>query len=83
MCLEAEMHVMKHYEIVNLKPSESLLTYDPIFKNFKIEFDAIKEHKKKEFSTPQISQNLDVVRWNKEFLDFLLRIVGARNMPLS
>ena len=43
MRLEAAVHIMKYYEMVNLKPSSSLLRYDHIIKNFKLEFDAIKE----------------------------------------
>ena len=54
-----------------------------MIKNFKLEFDALKDRKKKEVSTPQISQKLDVVRWTETFLDFLSRIVGARNVPLA
>ena len=74
---------MKYYEMINLKLSASLLRCDPIIKNFKIEFDNFKEHKKKEVSTPQTSQKLNIARWNETLLDFLSRIVGARNIPLA
>ena len=74
---------MRHHETVNRKPTASQLRYDPVIKNFKLEFDALKERKKKEVSTSQISQKLDVVRWTETFLDFLSRIVGARNVPLA
>ena len=46
--LEAAMHVMKHYEIVNHKPKTSHLRYDLVVKNFKLEFNAITRCKKKE-----------------------------------
>ena len=62
MSLEKATHIMKYNEMINLKTSESLLRHDPIIKNFKLEFDAIEEHKKMEVSKPQISQKLDVVR---------------------
>ena len=60
--LEAATHIMKNFKVVNLKLSVSLLRYDTIIKNIKLEFDDIKERRKKEVSTPQISQKLDVVR---------------------
>ena len=42
-----------------------------------------KERKKKEVSTTQISQKLDVVRCTELLLDFLSMIFGARNMHLA
>ena len=81
--LEAAMHAMKNYEMLNLKPSVMLLRHDHVIKNFKFEFDTIKEHKKKEVATPQIIQKLDIVRWSEAFLDFLSRIIGSRNMCLD
>ena len=69
--------------MANLKPSSSVLRYDYIVKNFKLELDAIKERKKKEVSTQQISQRLDVTRWTEAFLDFLSRIIEAKNINMS
>ena len=74
---------MRHHETVNRKPTASQLRYDPVIKKFKLEFDALKEQKKKEVSTPQISQKLDVVRWTETFLDFLSMILCAKNVPLA
>ena len=61
--LEAPMQIMRCYEIVNHKPTESQLRHDPVIKNFKLEFDALKYLKKKEVSTPQIIQKRDAVYW--------------------
>ena len=77
------MHIMRHYEIINHKHKASQWRYNPVIKNFKLEFDTLKDRKKKEVSTPQISPKLDVVRWMEIFLDFLPRILGARNVPFS
>ena len=77
------MHIIKYYEILNHKPTASYLRYNPVVKNFKLECDAIKEHKKKEVKTPQISQKLDIILWTEAFLDFLSRIVGSRNIHLA
>ena len=73
---------MRHYETVNHKLAASQQRHDPVIKNFKLDFDALKDLKKKEVSTPQISQKLYVVRWTETFLNFLSRIVGAMNVPL-
>ena len=73
---------MKYDEMENLKLLASLLRCDPIIKSFKLEFDAIKERKKKEVSTPQISHKLEIVRWTKAFLDFLSRIVRVNELCL-
>ena len=83
MSLEAEMRVMKYYKMVNLKSSASFLICDHIIKNFDLEFYDIRKCKKKEVSTPQTSQKLNIARWNETLLDFLSRIVGARNIPLA
>ena len=81
--LEAAMEMMKHYETANHKPTADQLRCDPVIKNFKLEFDALKDRKKKDVSAPLASKKLDVVRWTEIFLDSLCRIVGARNMPLT
>ena len=78
--IEIVIHILIYYEMVNLKPSASLLRNDPIINNFKLKFDAIKARKKKEVSTPKISQKLDIVCWMEVFLDFLSRIFRARNI---
>ena len=83
MSLEEAIHIMKCYETVNLKPSETLLMCDLIINNFKFEFDAIKEHKKKEVSTPQTGQKLDIVHCTEAFFDFLSRMFGVRNISLA
>ena len=54
------MEMMKHYETVNHKPTADQLRCDHVVKNFKLEFDDLKDRKKT--STPLISQQLDVVR---------------------
>ena len=77
------MQIIKHYAIVNHKPTASQLRYDPVIKNFNLEFDSLKDRKKKEVSTPQIGQKLDVARWTETFHSLLSRIVGARNVPLA
>ena len=69
--------------MVNHEIAASHLRHDSVFKNFKLEFDAIKERKKKEVTTPQISQKLDIVCLNEAFINFLSRIVGARKIPLD
>ena len=66
--LEEAIYVMKHYWIVNHKPASSQLPYDPVIKNFKLEFDSIKDRKKKEVSTLHVSQKLDIVRWTENLL---------------
>ena len=71
--LDDTMNGMKYYEMINLKPTEILLRYDPTIKNFKLEFDGIKDFNKKEVSTLQINQKLDDVCWIEAFLDFLSR----------
>ena len=81
--LEESMQSMRCYEIENHKPKASQLRHRTVIKNFKLEFDDLKYRKKKEVSTPQISQKLDVVRWTETFLDLLSMIVGACNVPLS
>ena len=81
--LEVATYIMKYYGIVNIKLLASLLRHDDVIKNFKLEFDAIKEYKNKEVSAPQISHKLDIVCWTELFLDFLLRIIGDKNIPLS
>ena len=43
--LEATINVIKSYNIVNLKPLAIILRHDAMVKRFKLEFDAIKEHK--------------------------------------
>ena len=48
--LEAAMEMMKHYDTVNHKPTADQLRCDPVVKNFKIEFDALKDRKKKDTS---------------------------------
>ena len=53
--LEVTINILKNYQMVNLKPTESLLLRDPITKKFKLEFDSIKECETKEVSAPQIS----------------------------
>lgn len=50
--LRALTQIMMHYETVSHKPAASQLRYDPVIKNFKLEFNALKEQKKKEVSTP-------------------------------
>ena len=71
--LEASMQSVRHHETVNHKPTASQLRYDPVIKIFKLEFDALKKREKKEVSTPQIIQKLDVARWTETFLDFELQ----------
>ena len=46
--LEASMQIMRCYEIVNHKPTASQLRYDLVINNLKLEFDVLKERKKKE-----------------------------------
>ena len=75
--------MMKCYETVNHKLTSDQLRCDPVIKIFKLEFDALKDLKKKDVPTPLTSQKLGVVRWTETFLDFLSRIVGARNAPFS
>ena len=40
--LEASIQIMRCYETVNHKPTASQLRYDPVNKNFKLEFNALK-----------------------------------------
>ena len=77
------MNIMNYYEIVNHKPAESQLRNNTVVNNFKLKFYDIKECKKKEVTTPQVSQKLYIVCWTEVFLDLLSRILGARNIPLA
>ena len=81
--LEVVMYIIKCYDMVNYKAIEIHLCHYLLVKNFKLEFDFIKEHRKREVSTPQISQKIDDVRWAKVFIDFLSRISGVRNILLA
>ena len=60
--LEADIEMMNYYETVNHKPTADQLRCDPVVKNFKLEFDALKVRKKKDASALLIGQKLDVVR---------------------
>ena len=53
--LEASMCAVRHHETVNHKPTASKPRYDPVIKNLKIEFDTLKDRKKKDVLSPQIS----------------------------
>ena len=53
--LEVSLQIVRHYEIINHKPAASELHYDPVIKNFKLEFDSLEDRKSREVSTPQIS----------------------------
>ena len=81
--LQNACDIMKHYEILRCDTSADMLVYDPVIKNFKLEHDALIERKKQTVVTPRISSNLNVVKWTESFLDFLSRLIGVRNTPLT
>ena len=55
--LEAVMKTMKCYETVNHNPTADQSQCDPVVKKFKLEFDALKDRKKKNVHKPLMSQN--------------------------
>ena len=81
--LEESMQIVRCYEIVNHKPTASQLRYDPVVKNFKFEFDDLKDRKKKKVSTPKISLKLDVVHCTEIFIDLRSMSVGDVNASLA
>jgi hypothetical protein len=81
--LQNACDVAKCYETLRCDMSADMLVCDPAIKNFKLEHDALIERKKQTVVTPRMSSNLNVVKWTESFLDFLSRLVGVRNMPLT
>ena len=81
--LWASIFIMKHYEMLNHKPTASHLRCGPVLNNFKLKFDTIKRLKKKEVTVLQIIRKLDIVHWTDSFLVVLSRIVGARKNTLA
>ena len=60
--LKSAMEMMKYYETVSHKPASDQLRHNPLIRIFKLEFDVLKDRKKKDVSTPLTSQKLDMVR---------------------
>ena len=76
---------VKYYNTIARPFVPNNMTWDPILKRFKEEWNAL-ERRRKDDETPEvptITKALPMLKWAEAFKDFLSRVVGVRYIPLS
>ena len=82
--LRAASNIVKYYNLVGREPTADNMMWDPVIKIFKKHWDDLKKQQVKDApEVPKISKSLPIITWITIFKDFLFRVVGTNNIPLS
>jgi len=82
--LTVACYAVKFYDSVNRPITAGMMQWDPVLKNFSLQYEAMKAQKDEtEPDTPRISKALPVMKWAEAFRDVLHRCVGVRDIPLA
>ena len=83
--LKAASSIVRYYALVGRETTAANMQWTMTIRNFKPGWKALKEAKanNSEPDVPKISRNLTATAWVPAFTEFLNRIVGSRQVPLS
>ena len=82
--LKVSCALVKFYNTVGRDLTAANIQWDPVGKNFKHQWNALKGLKDKDApDIPKITRSLTIMKWTEAFSDFLSRVVGTRTIPLS
>ena len=82
--IKAAMFIVKYYETVGRETTPNNMRWDPVIKNFIEHWKALKDRKEDDVpEVPKISKTLTAMKFSEAFPDFLGRVVGVRNIPLT
>ena len=77
-------YAVKYYDAVSRPITAAVMQWDPVLKNFSLQYEAMKAQKDEmEPDTPRISKALPVMKWAEAFRDVLHHRVGVRDIPLA
>ena len=76
--------IVRYYVTVGRTITASGMLWNPVLKNFEVQWKSIKERKDRDSpETPKITRNTAVIKWSEVFKDHLHRLIGYRNIALS
>ena len=76
--------LLKYYQAVGRDLTAGNVRWDPIMKNFEIQWKGLKDKKDEDApDVPKISKALPVIKWTEAMKDFFSRVMGKRTIPLS
>ena len=80
----AACDLIRFYVTIGRNLTAGNIRWDPIIKDFKIQWKALEDRKKADKpDTPKISKALPIIKWTEAFDDYLHRIIGSRLVPLA
>ena len=72
------------YDSIDRPLSLSMLKYDPVIKNFELQWKALSERRDEELAdVPKVTKALPIISWIEAFADHLSNRIGTRMIPLS
>ena len=84
MRLVVASDMVRYYDTVGRTLSAGNMQWTPIGRNFKEQWKALQDRKEEDQpETPKVTKALPIMKWTESFQDFLSRIVGGRNIPLT
>ena len=82
--IAAACEIVRYYNATGRALSAANMRWDPIIKNFDIQWKALKlKQDEDEPDVPKISKSPPIIPWSESFMDHLNRIIGVRTIPLS
>eukprot|EP00957_Ditylum_brightwellii_P077056 5855479-Ditylum_brightwellii.AAC.1 len=84
MRLLAACNLVWFYKDIGREPRVSNMTWNPIIKNFKHQWEGLVKRKdSNNMDTPKISKALPIIKCMESFMDFPSSKIGVRNIPLA
>ena len=81
--LLAVSNIVRYYQDTGRTLTAANIHYDPVVRNFQQQYKGFQERANEDpREVPKITKGLPVLKWAEAFDDHLMRVIGARNIPL-
>jgi hypothetical protein len=82
--LKIAAEAVRYYDSIGRTLTPGNLRYSTTLKSFELQWKSLKERKDNDQpDVPKLTKNLKIIAWSEAFTDFLARVIGVRNAPLT